>query len=136
MKRDVAQLIAVKPGALEFLGRLRAAAKHSVLVTNAHRKSLSLKLEHTRLDAHIDRIVCAHDLGRPKEDPAFWAELQTTEPFDPQATLLIDDNIAALRSAQRYGIAHLMAVRQPSSQGPAAAPSEFAAVDDFFTLFN
>ena len=30
--------------------------------------------------------------------------------FDPQHTLLVDDSLSVLRSAERYGIAHLLAV--------------------------
>src|SRR5690606_18091397 len=45
MKREVADLIALRPAADEFLAALREAGKQVVLITNAHRDSLSLKLE-------------------------------------------------------------------------------------------
>lgn len=134
LKHEVADFIAVKAGALAFLARLQACGKRRVLVTNAHRKSLALKLERTRLDAHLDRIVCAHDLGRPKEDPTFWYHLNAVENFDPRRTLLIDDNLLALRSARDYGIAQLLAVLRPSSQAPPVTQSEFAVVTDFDSL--
>lgn len=134
LKREVAQFIAVKPGALAFLARLQADGKRRVLVTNAHRKSLALKLEHTRLDAYLDRIICAHDLGRPKEDLAFWTHLNAVEAFDPRRTLLIDDNLGALRSARDYGIAQLLAVLRPSSQAPPVTQAEFRVVTEFDSL--
>lgn len=134
LKREVAQFIAVKAGALAFLARLQACGKRRVLVTNAHRKSLALKLERTRLDSHLDRIICAHDLGRPKEDLAFWTHLNAVETFDPRRTLLIDDNLVALRRARDYGIARLMAVLRPSSQAPPVTQGEFPVVTDFDSL--
>jgi FMN phosphatase YigB (HAD superfamily) len=76
LKQDVAHLIAIHPNVIAFLDALRAAAKRSVLVTNAHPKSLALKLERTRLGVHLDAIVSAHDIGHPKEEPAFWGALQ------------------------------------------------------------
>lgn len=134
LKRDIAEFIAVKPGALAFLARLQARGKRRVLVTNAHRKSLALKLEHTRLDDHLDRIICAHDLGHPKESPVFWSHLNELEPFDPRRTLLVDDNLGALRSARDYGIAQLLAVLRPSSQAPPVTQSEFSVVTEFDDL--
>lgn len=131
MKQDVAHLIAIKPGALEFLQRLRQLGKRSILVTNAHPDSLALKLEHTRLDNHLDHIISAHELGLPKEDPGFWAELQSVEPFTPHQTLLIDDNLSALRSAQQFGIKHLLAACYPDSKRERHHTDEFPYFHEF-----
>ena len=134
LKRDVKQFIAIKSGALAFLTRLRQAGKRTVLVTNAHPKSLALKLEHTRLDDYLDQIISAHTLGLPKEHPAFWKTLQQSCAFDPAHTLLIDDNLNALRSAQQYGLAYLLAVRKPSSLDSTVIQSEFAMLEEFDAL--
>lgn len=56
--------------------------KRTILVTNAHPKSPALKLKHTRLGDHLDALVSAHDLGYPKEAPAFWEKLHRQRPFD------------------------------------------------------
>lgn len=134
LKREIKQFIAVKPGALAFLTRLRHAGKRTVLVTNAHPKSLALKLEHTRLDDYLDDIVSAHELGLPKEHSSFWHALRQHYEFEPAHTLLIDDNLSALRSARAYGIGHLLAVRRPSSRDPSISQSEFPAMDEFDAL--
>ncbi len=131
MKKDVAHLIAIKTGALEFLKRLRQRGKRCTLVTNAHPHSLALKLEHTRLDNHLDHIISAHELGLPKEDPSFWAELQSVEPFTPHQTLLVDDNLNALRSAQQFGIKHLLAACYPDSKRERQHTDEFAYFHEF-----
>ena len=78
-----------------------------LLVTNAHRDSLNLKMEKTCLAPFFDAIVCAHDFGLAKEQPGFWQVLQENHPFDKNKTLLIDDSLAVLDSAKRFGIAHL-----------------------------
>ncbi len=131
LKNDVAHLIAIKPGALEFLQRLRQLGKRCVLVTNAHQDSLALKLEHTRLDNHLDEIISAHQLGLPKEEPKFWAELQKHSPYTPHQTLLIDDNLHALRTAKQFGIKHLLAACHPDSQQEKRHTDEFVSFYEF-----
>ena len=130
LKEEVAHLIAVHPRVIDFLKFLRKTGKHRVLVTNAHHKSLALKLKHTPLGAHLDKIVCAHDLGLPKENAAFWKRLHRVMSFDPATTLLIDDNLQVLDSAARHGIAHLVAVARPDSRQPVRPTGNFSAVAD------
>jgi HAD superfamily hydrolase (TIGR01509 family) len=134
IKEEAAHLIAIHPHAIEFIDALRAAGKRTALVTNAHPKSLALKLEHTRLGDHLDTIVSAHDIGHPKEQFAFWEQLQRRHPFTAGRTLLIDDNLAALRAASRYGVKYLLAVHQPDTRRPPRETGEFAALRDFRDL--
>lgn len=134
LKREIAHLIAIHPHALAFLRALRTAGKRTVLVTNAHSKSLALKLEHTRLDHELDAIVSAHDIGHPKEDASFWLRLAERQRFDRLRTLLIDDNLTVLHAARAYGIRHLLAVLQPDSRRPARDTGEFDAVRGFDEL--
>jgi HAD superfamily hydrolase (TIGR01509 family) len=134
LKEEVDHLIQVHPHVTEFLDLLGDAGKRRVLVTNAHQKSLELKMRRTRLRDRLDHVVCAHDLGVPKEDQAFWHRLQQEQPFDPRRTLFVDDSLAVLRSAQRYGIAALLAIRLPDRHQAAREIDEFAAVEDFAAL--
>jgi hypothetical protein len=50
------------------------------------------------------------------------------------ATLLVDDNLAILRTAHDYGIANLVSVLRPDSAHPPRAPGEFPAIHDFSEL--
>lgn len=131
LKDEVAHLIAVHPHVTDFLAALRVSGKRVVLVTNAHHKSLALKMERTRLQGHFDAVICAHDIGVPKEDVSFWEKLQTHEAFDPAATLLVDDSLPVLRSARHYGIRQLLAVHRPDSRQPDKDVGEFDAIRDF-----
>jgi len=131
LKEEVDHLIAVHPQVVEFLEAVRASGRRVVLVTNAHMKSLSLKMERTQLAGHFDAIICAHDIGVPKEDPGFWNRLQTVEPFEPASTLLVDDSLPVLRSAKEYGMGSLLCVHQPDTKLPDKDVGEFAAIRSF-----
>lgn len=131
LKLEVAHLIAIHPHVTDFLDAVRASGRRAALVTNAHHKSLELKMRSTRLGARLDAIISAHTLGIPKENPVFWRHLQRIEPFDPAHTLLIDDNLAVLASARAYGIAHLLAVRSPDSRAGPKPTGDFPALHGF-----
>jgi putative hydrolase of the HAD superfamily len=131
LKKEVGHLIAIHPYVIDFLDAVRKSGRRLVLVTNAHIKSLELKMEKTQLNGHFDRLVCAHTYGVPKEDQVFWDYLQKDEPFDPQRTLLVDDSLPVLRSAGKYGIRHLLAVHQPDTTQPAKNVEEFVAIRSF-----
>jgi len=131
LKEEVDHLIAVHPYVTDFLDAVRHAQKRVLLVTNAHIKSLELKMERTRLGGHFDRLVVSHDFGMPKEAPQFWDRLQGVESFDPQRTLLVDDSLPVLRSARDYGIRWLLAVYEPDSNQPRRDVEEFEAIETF-----
>lgn len=134
LKREVAHLIALRPDADTFIQALRQAGKQVVLITNAHRNSLSLKLERIELAPYFDRLISSHDYGFPKEDQQFWHALQQDISFEPARSLFIDDSLPILRSAGHFGVGHLLAVRQPDSQAGPKDTEEFAAVEDYRAL--
>lgn len=134
LKAEISGLIAVLPHVLEFLEKLLAARQQVFLVTNAHRNSLSLKMEKTCLQPFFDGIISSHDLGLPKEQPEFWSLLQQRHVFEKQRTVLIDDSLAVLNSARRFGIAKVIAVAKPDSQQPLRHVSDYLAIADFREL--
>ena len=134
LKEEVDHLISVHPHVTDFLDLLQHAGKHRVLVTNAHQKSLDLKMRRTRLRDRLDQVICAHDVGLPKEDPGFWPRLQQRSAFDPARTLFVDDSLAVLRSAHAYGIRHLLTILLPDSRQAVRQVEEFPAVRDFADL--
>jgi putative hydrolase of the HAD superfamily len=134
LKAEISGLIAVLPHVAEFLVKLQQSPKMVVLVTNAHRDSLGLKMEKTCLQSFFDRIISSHDLGLPKEHAGFWPLLQQQEPFDKQSTLLIDDSLAVLNSAKLFGIAHLISVSKPDSKQPKKHVADYPSIEDFREL--
>ena len=131
LKEEVQHLIQVHPYVTEFLQRLAEKGKRRVLVTNAHQKSLDLKMKNTPLSGLLDNIISAHQLGLPKEEIQFWQKLTTLEDYDPQRTLLIDDNLNALSSAGEFGIGHLLAVYKPDSKADIKDVKGFPAIHSF-----
>ena len=131
LAEELTHLISVHPYVPEFLDRVRWLGKRAVLVTNAHRKSLTLKMRHTGMGGCFDCLVCAHDLGVPKEDPAFWDRLNAVMPFEKRNTLLVDDNLEVLESARRYGIEYLVSIVQPNSCRPPRLVEGFSAIISF-----
>lgn len=136
LKHEVSEKIGFRPHVEDFLAALRAAKIRTLIVTNAHQKSLAIKTAKTGLDQLVDRVVCSHDYKLPKESQAFWQSLQKDEPFVPARSLLIDDSLAVLRSAQEYGIGHLLTILQPDSQKPARddIDDEFIGLDYFHRI--
>ncbi|MBU3020344.1 GMP/IMP nucleotidase [Aestuariibacter sp. A3R04] len=135
-KREVEHLISMRPDTLPFLDALHDSGRQVVLVTNAHPDSLSLKVEHTQLDAHIDTLISTHEFGVTKESQSLWHQLQEKLGFEPHRTLFVDDSLPILHAAQKFGIGHLLAVNNPDSQLPHRDIDDFPAVSDYRTMVN
>jgi HAD superfamily hydrolase (TIGR01509 family) len=134
LKAEISGLIAVLPHVTEFLEKLQQSSQKVLLVTNAHRDSLGLKMEKTCLQPFFDSIISSHDLGFPKEHAEFWDLLQQQQPFDKQTTLLIDDSLAVLNSARLFGITHLISVSKPDSKQPKKDVTDYPVIEDFREL--
>lgn len=131
MKRELAHMVRIRPHALEFMRRLHHSRRDLVLVTNAHRKTLEIKMEKVDITPWFDRVVVSHDLESPKEQRAFWDRLQELHPFDPERTLLVDDTESVLESARDYGIAHLLTLLQPDSSRQKRIDTRFPGIHHF-----
>ncbi|HEY6871591.1 MAG TPA: GMP/IMP nucleotidase [Geobacteraceae bacterium] len=134
LKREVDHLIAVHPFVTEFLLFLKRHGKGIWLVTNAHGKTLDLKMGKTRLGPYFDGIVSAHDLGLPKEEVEFWGKLREKLPYEPARTLLGEDSETNLATAAAYGITYLVYVSRFSSSSPPTASTRFASIHYFSQL--
>lgn len=131
LKEEVDHLINVRPDVIPFLEALNKVAKRRVLVTNAHGKSLALKMRKTPIGEHLDDVVCAHDVGLAKEQPEFWHRLHDRIGFHRENTLLIDDSLKVLQSADNYGIEHLRAILKPDSRSPQVDNEHYPRIDRF-----
>ena len=134
LKREIEHLICLRPDALPFVDALKQSGREVILLTNAHPDSLALKVEHTRLDAHIDQLISTHQFGVTKESQLLWQKLQAELNFAPQHTLFVDDSLGILQAANTFGIGHLLAVSNPDSQQAVRQINEFIAVQDFRPL--
>ncbi|MEC8442612.1 MAG: GMP/IMP nucleotidase [Pseudomonadota bacterium] len=131
LKRDVQDKIGFRPYVEDFLDTMKKLGKRTVIVTNAHRDSVNLKMERTGLDKLVDHVISSHDYKEPKESQAFWDHLQREEPFDKDRTLLIDDSQAVLESAEKWGIHWLLTIFHPDSQKAPNTDSRFPGIHHF-----
>jgi len=132
LKIRVDHLIQIHPYVIDFLIHCRQNGKQLHIVTNAHSKTLDIKMRKTAIGNHFDRIVCAEEVGLAKEDPIFWENLQEIIPYDKEKTLLADDNETVLASAEIYGIKNLIYVARPSSRLDVRHSKKFPSI----TYFN
>ena len=131
LKREIEHMITIRPHVISFLQQLQQSPMQIMLVTNAHRDSLDIKMEKTGLRPLFDKVVVSHDFGYAKEQEQFWHQLNISQPYKPATTLLIDDTLSVLQSARRYGIQHLLTLLQPDSQQSKREQSEFPAILHF-----
>jgi putative hydrolase of the HAD superfamily len=131
LKHELKHMIRMRPYALDFLRWLRSTDMDVLLVTNAHRKTLDLKMGEVDITGWFHRIVLSHDLDAPKEHPEFWERLQALHPFDPESTLFIDDTETVLEAARRYGIRHLLTLLQPDSSRQKRLDTRFPGIHHF-----
>ena len=135
-KREITHLISLRPDTLPFLDALRESGRKVVLVTNAHPDGLSLKVEYTQLDQHIDQLISTHTYGVTKESLTLWEKLNGDLQFDKTKTLFVDDNLTILNTAKQYGIKYLLAVENPDSKLAPHTVESFCGVRDYRNLVN
>lgn len=134
LKIQVDHLIQIHPYVVDFLKYCRNIGKKIYLVTNAHSKTLVIKMRKTAIGEYFDRIICAEEVGLAKEEPLFWQRLQGMLQFEPASTLLADDNEKVLVAAHEYGLQTLIYVARPSSQAPVAYSERFPSIVYFKEL--
>lgn len=130
-KREIQHLISMRDDSLPFIDALKATGRKVILVTNAHPDSLSLKVEHTQLDQHIDELISTHEFAVTKESQELWRQLHIKLGFNPQNTLFVDDSLGILKAAQDFGIKHLLAVSNPDSKQAVRDISEYPSIQDY-----
>ncbi len=131
LKKTIGNKVAFRPQALEFLQFLTQQQKRVYLVTNAHQKSLEIKMLNNNFHEYFDELISSHEFGAPKEEQTFWVKLQQRIEFDKETTLFIDDSLSILQSAQRFGIKYVLGIAQPDTQQAARPMDPFYAIEQF-----
>jgi len=134
LKLEVEHLIAVHPYVVDFLQFLKQQRKAVWLVTNAHSKTLDLKMKSTSIGPYFDGIISAHQVGLPKEDDGFWGLLQNFIKYSPHRTMLGEDSEANLTTAERFGIRYLIYISRYSSMVTPRQSEKFHTIEYFNRL--
>ncbi|ACS84144.1 GMP/IMP nucleotidase [Musicola paradisiaca] len=115
MTSDIGHRASLRQDTAPFLNALRTRGKKTILLTNAHPHSLSVKVEHTGLDQYLDLLLSTHTYGYPKEDQRLWHAVQAQTGFNPARTLFVDDSEPILDAAKTFGIRYCLGVSNPDS---------------------
>ena len=95
--------ISLYDGVIDTLSVLKNKTK-MILITNAHRKTLNIKLEKYNLTPYFDEMVCAHELNYVKEDIQLWYMLRSKYRLDYEKTLLVEDTLNNINVGLSAGI--------------------------------
>jgi len=136
IKDSLRHRIAPHPDSLVFLTFLRERKIPVHLVTNAHPKTLAIKMAQTGLEAYLDRAITAFDVGCLKSKVDYWVKSEVILGFDPAATLYVDDDEAALLSAETHGIRHLYHRARSSSTSPPQVSAKYRSIETFHALMK
>ena len=103
LSSDMIDRIKLKDGAIEFLENYHKN-KNLFLVTNAHRKTLNIKMKKIPLTKYFKMVICSHELKYIKEEISFWFILRNKLGIDYEKSLLIEDTIDNVKSAYHAGL--------------------------------
>jgi putative hydrolase of the HAD superfamily len=129
--KHAVELLAYRPGALEFLRWLKANGCPTVIATNAHRSSIRVKDHQINISAEVDAVVSSQDYHSPKEADHFWQALLADHAYTPSRCVFVDDNIPVLDAAARNKIGILYAIATPDSQQASRADLGYPTFDHF-----
>lgn len=101
---SISNLIKPSKGLYQFFSFSKKHNKKIYILTNAHKKTINIKLTKIHIEKQIDKIVTCFDLGYPKEDIEFWKKLKLKIDFDPEKSVFIDDLEENLIQAKKIGI--------------------------------
>jgi putative hydrolase of the HAD superfamily len=134
LKEQIKHLIEVHPHVEIFLQTVKKHGKKLHLVTNAHYKSIDIKLKKTRIGKYFDSVLSSFDVGYPKESAFFWEEAEARLGFDKGKTLFIDDSEEILKTAKQHGIKYIVYKAKASSRIAPQRSDEFFYIFDFREL--
>jgi len=131
LKRNVSHLIQVHPNVVEFLTKAKLINKKIYLVTNAHRKTIKLKMQATKIEHYFDDIISSHDFGFAKQEQHFWHELTRNIGLIKERAIFFDDSKDVLNAARKFNIGQIIAISKPSSKLDAKEVSGFINIENF-----
>jgi 5'-nucleotidase len=134
LKQQIDYLISLHPYVIDFLRFCKQMRKQVYLVTNAHPRTLAIKLQKSMIAPWFDRLICAEEVGFAKEETPFWQGLERLLAFDPRRSLFVDDTEKVLTTAEQHGIRYLVHIAQPNSRRPKKYSKNYLSIHSFRDL--
>jgi len=136
LKEQIRHLIEIHPHVENFLKMVKAGRIKTFIVTNAHYKVLDMKLKKTDLGKYLTGAITSFQIGFPKEKIEFWKRAEQQLHFSKDKTILVDDTLEVLRTAQNFGIKYLVYKARANSKLEPLPSSEFRTILDFSELMK
>jgi putative hydrolase of the HAD superfamily len=136
LKEQIRHLIEVHPHVEDFLRILKTRKIKTFIVTNAHYKVLDMKLKKTDLGKYLTGAITSFEIGFPKEKIEFWKKTKQKLHFDKEKTILVDDTLEVLKTAQKFGIKYLIYKAISNSKVKPLPSEEFMTIPDFSYLIK
>ena len=121
-------------GVTETLNKLKNNFR-LILITNAHRKTLNIKLEKYDLNPYFEKMICAHELHYVKENIQLWYMLKSRFKLDYTKTLLIEDTINNIKVGLSAGISQAVYLGDENYEDSKKI-LKLSSINDIFPAFN
>jgi len=121
-------------GVTETLNKLKNNFR-LILITNAHRKTLNIKLEKYDLNPYFENMICAHELHYVKENIQLWYMLKSRFKLDYTKTLLIEDTINNIKVGLSAGISQAVYLGDEIYEDSKKI-LKLSSINDIFPAFN
>ena len=121
-------------GVTETLNKLKDNFR-LILITNAHRKTLNIKLEKYDLNPYFEKMICAHELHYVKENIQLWYMLKSRFKLDYTKTLLIEDTINNIKVGLSAGISQAVYLGDENYEDSKKI-LKLSSINDIFPAFN
>jgi beta-phosphoglucomutase len=117
--------LALLPGALDWLHRLRESGWKQALASSAPRPNIDAVFEVLSLDRFLDAVVSADEVGRGKPDPAIFLEAARRLGLAPGRCVVVEDAPAGIEAARRAGMPSIgvLSDHHPALEADVVAPS-------------
>ena len=106
-----------------------------ILITNAHRKTLNIKLEKYDLSPYFENMICAHELHYVKENIQLWYMLKSRFKLDYTKTLLIEDTMNNVKVGLSAGISQAIYLGDEIYEDSKKI-LKLSSINDIFSAFN
>jgi putative hydrolase of the HAD superfamily len=136
LKEQIRHLVEVHSHVEVFLKMLKTRKIKTFIVTNAHYKVLDMKLKKTDLGKYLTGAITSFEIGFPKEKIEFWEKAEEKLNFSKEKTILVDDTLEVLKTAQRFGIKYLIYKALSNSKVRPLPSAEFMTILDFGDLMK
>ena len=136
LKQNMSHMIQILPHAENFLKNAKINNKKIFLATNAHRKTIRVKMDIVHLESYFDGIISSHDFGVAKQEQKFWTQLENEINLNKNRAIFFDDSLDVLESAKIFGIKHIIAISKPSTKLEPKNVNGFINIENFNNLLS